>query len=74
MQVFVLNRALTMFSFYSSLHPVLYEAALNNVKYYLFTGGGTVLKVIEEGDAMGLETVKALIDNGANYFKSIQNN
>lgn len=63
-----------MFSFSSSLHPVLYEAALNNVKYYLFTGGGTVLKVIEEGDAMGLETVKALIDNGANYFKSIQNN
>ena len=72
MQVFVLNRALTMFSFSSSLHPVLYEAALNNVKYYLFIGGGIVLKVIEEGDAMILETVKDFIDNRANYFKRIQ--
>ena len=74
MQVFLLNRALTMFSFSSSLHPVLYEAALNNVKYYLFIGGDTILKVIEEGDAMALETVKALIDNRENYFKSNQNN
>jgi len=63
-----------MFSFCGSLHPLLYQAALDNIKYYLFTGGGTVLKVIEEGDPMGLETVKALIDNKANYFKSIQTN
>jgi phosphoglycerate kinase len=71
MQVFHMNRALTMFLSCGSLHPALYEAALNNVKYYLFTGGGTVLKVIEEGDPMGLATVKALIDNKENYFKSI---
>ncbi len=56
---------------FKSLHPALYEAALNNIKYYLFTGGGTVLKVIEEGDSMGLEPVKALIDNRENYFKNI---
>lgn len=74
MEVFHMNRALKMFSFCASLHPALYEAALNNVKYYLFTGGGTVLKVIEEGDPMGLETVKALIDNKANYSKRSQNN
>lgn len=59
---------------FKSLHPVLYQAALDNIKYYLFTGGGTVLKVIEEGDPMGLDIVKALIDNKANYFKSIQSN
>lgn len=48
---------------FKSLHPVLYQAALDNTNYYLFTGGGTVLKVIEEGDTMGLETVKALIES-----------
>eukprot|EP01018_Ginkgo_biloba_P035270 Gb_14561 [translate_table: standard] len=52
---------------FKSLHPVLYQAALDNIKYYLFTGGGTVLKVIEEGDPMGLETVKTLIENKATY-------
>ncbi|KAH9299390.1 hypothetical protein KI387_031072 [Taxus chinensis] len=51
---------------FKSLHPVLYQAALDNVNYYLFTGGGTVLKVIEEGDPMGLETVKALMQSKEN--------
>lgn len=55
---------------FKSLHPVLYQAALDNIKYYLFTGGGTVLKVIEEADPMGLDTVKALISNKAHYFSS----
>eukprot|EP01018_Ginkgo_biloba_P014445 Gb_35083 [translate_table: standard] len=52
---------------FKSLHPVLYQAALDNIKYYLFTGGGTVLKVIEERDSLRLETVKALLQNKANY-------
>lgn len=50
-----------------SLHPGLYQAALDSLKYYLFTGGGTVLKVLEEGDPSGLPTVKALIANGKQY-------
>jgi len=29
----------------------------------LFTGGGTVLKAIEEGSAYELPTIKALIEN-----------
>jgi len=52
---------------FKSLHPGLYQAALDSLKYYLFTGGGTVLKVLEEGDPFGLPTVKALIENGRQY-------
>lgn len=32
---------------FKKLLPGLYHAAIDNSKYYLFTGGGTVLKVIE---------------------------
>ncbi|KAG0588795.1 hypothetical protein M758_2G228200 [Ceratodon purpureus] len=49
---------------FKSLHPGLYHAALDSPKYYMFTGGGTVLKVLEEADPFGLPTVKALIANG----------
>lgn len=42
------------------LLPGLYLAALDNPKYYIFTGGGAVLKAIQEGSYMGLEPVKAL--------------
>eukprot|EP00850_Spirogloea_muscicola_P009700 SM000055S18234 [mRNA] locus=s55:138225:146666:- [translate_table: standard] len=45
------------------LHPGLYHAALDNSKYYLFTGGGTVLNVIEAQDPYSLETVNMLIQN-----------
>jgi len=51
----------------NSLHPGLYHAALDSPKYYMFTGGGTVLKVLEEADPLGLPTVKALIANGEAY-------
>lgn len=54
-------------SMVGSLHPGLYQKALESPKYYLFTGGGTVLKVIEEGDPFALPTVKALIANGKEY-------
>ena len=45
------------------LLPGLYIAALDSPKYYIFTGGGAVLKAIQEGTPMGLEPVKALLDN-----------
>ncbi|XP_024394589.1 uncharacterized protein [Physcomitrium patens] len=52
---------------FKSLHPGLYHAALDSPKYYMFTGGGTVLKVLEEADPFGLPTVKALIASGEAY-------
>ena len=45
------------------LLPGLYILALDSPKYYIFTGGGAVLKAIEKGDVWGLEPVKALRDN-----------
>ncbi|GAQ82835.1 phosphoglycerate kinase [Klebsormidium nitens] len=56
----------TLYEF-KKLLPGLYHAAIDNSKYYLFTGGGTVLKVIEEGDPYGLEPVKALVENAARF-------
>ncbi|BBN17048.1 phosphoglycerate kinase [Marchantia polymorpha subsp. ruderalis] len=52
---------------FKSLHPGLYHAALDSAKYYLFTGGGTVLKVLEEGDPFKLENVKALMQNAETF-------
>ncbi|MFH2096337.1 MAG: phosphoglycerate kinase, partial [Bacteroidota bacterium] len=43
------------------LLPGLYIVALDSPKYYIFTGGGAVLKAIQEGTTAGLEPVKALI-------------
>ncbi|MFP4664558.1 MAG: phosphoglycerate kinase [Bacteroidales bacterium] len=43
------------------LLPGLYIVALDNPKYYIFTGGGAVLKAIQEGTYQGLEPVKALM-------------
>jgi len=42
------------------LLPGLYIIALDSPKYYIFTGGGAVLKAIQEGSPMGMEPVKAL--------------
>ncbi len=42
------------------LLPGLYIAALDSPNYYIFTGGGAVLKAIQEGNVDGLEPVKAL--------------
>jgi phosphoglycerate kinase len=44
------------------LLPGLYIVALDNPKYYIFTGGGAVLKAIQEGNTLGLAPVKALCD------------
>ncbi|MBL7180632.1 MAG: phosphoglycerate kinase [Pseudomonadota bacterium] len=50
---------------FKNLSPGLYLAAMDNAQYYFFTGGGTVLKAIEEGSPYGLEPVKALMENAA---------
>ncbi|MCF8060980.1 MAG: phosphoglycerate kinase [Deltaproteobacteria bacterium] len=46
------------------LNPGIYMSALDDPSCYFFTGGGTVLKAIEEGSPYGLEPVHALIENG----------
>lgn len=43
------------------LLPGLYITALDSPRYYIFTGGGAVLKAIEQGDVTGIEPVKILI-------------
>ncbi len=48
------------------LLPGLYIVALDHPKYYIFTGGGAVLKAIEQGTPAGLAQVKALIENKKN--------
>ena len=50
---------------FKSLSPGLYMSALEDPQYYLFTGGGTVLKALEMGDARGLPTVAALMEDRA---------
>ena len=42
------------------LLPGLYMTAIDNPKYYIFTGGGAVLNAIQEGTTLGIEPVKAL--------------
>jgi len=44
------------------LLPGLYIAAIDSPEYYIFTGGGAVLKAIEQGSVSGLAPVKALIE------------
>jgi phosphoglycerate kinase len=44
------------------LVPDIYMHALDDPKYYMFTGGGAVLKAIQEGKATDLDMIKALID------------
>ena len=44
------------------LLPGLYIVALDSPKYYIFTGGGAVLKAIQEGTTLGLAPVRALVE------------
>lgn len=44
------------------LLPGLYIVAIDNPMYYIFTGGGAVLKAIQENSVYGLEPVKALME------------
>ncbi|MCF8034829.1 MAG: phosphoglycerate kinase [Desulfarculaceae bacterium] len=48
---------------FKDLCPGLYLSVLDNAQYYFFTGGGSVLKAIEQRSPYGLEPVAALIDN-----------
>jgi len=48
---------------FKNLSPGLYLAAMDSAQYYFFTGGGTVLKAIEQGSPYGLEPVTALMVN-----------
>ena len=54
---------------FKNLSPGLYLAAMDSAQYYFFTGGGTVLKAIEEGTPYGLEPVKALMKNALTKWK-----
>ena len=44
------------------LLPGLYIVALDSPKYYIFTGGGAVLKAIQEGTTLGLAPVRTLVE------------
>ena len=45
------------------LLPGLYIVAIDSPKYYIFTGGGAVLKAIEGGSPEGIEPIKKLIES-----------
>ena len=49
---------------FKDLCPGLYLSVMDNANYYFFTGGGTVLTAIEQGNPYGLKPVKALIEAG----------
>lgn len=51
------------------LLPGLYIMALDSKDYYIFTGGGAVLKAIEQASHAGIAPVKALIDLKAEQEK-----
>ena len=46
---------------FKSLTPALYLSAAVDPTFYLFTGGGTVLRALELGGAEKLETVQCLM-------------
>lgn len=48
---------------FKNLCPGLYLSVLDNSQYYFFTGGGTVLKAIEQNSPYGLKPLQALMEN-----------
>jgi phosphoglycerate kinase len=56
---------------FKNLCPGLYFSVLDSSQYYFFTGGGTVLKAIEQGSPYGLKPVQALMENKERSGKSI---
>ena len=48
---------------FKDLCPGLYLSVLDDAQYYFFTGGGSVLKAIEQRSPYGLEPVTALMEN-----------
>lgn len=51
------------------LLPGLYIMALDSKDYYIFTGGGAVLKAIEQNSSSGIAPVSALINLKAEQEK-----
>ncbi len=43
--------------------PTLFRRAFDDPKYYFFTGGGTLLKVLEKGSILGVKPVQALVES-----------
>jgi phosphoglycerate kinase len=56
---------------FKSLCPGLYLAVLDDALYYFFTGGGSVLKAIEQSDAMGMKPLQALLENKESLEKGL---
>ncbi len=56
---------------FKNLCPGLYLSVLDSSHYYFFTGGGTVLKAIEQDSPYGLQPVRALMENKERSGKSI---
>ncbi len=54
---------------FKSLCPGLYLSVLDDALYYLFTGGGSVLKAIEKNSPFGIKPVQALIENAERFQK-----
>ncbi len=56
---------------FKNMCPGLYLSVLDNARYYFFTGGGTVLKAIEQNSPYGIKPVQALMENKERAGKSI---
>lgn len=52
---------------FKDLNPGLYLSVQDDAQYYFFTGGGAVLKAIEQRSAYGMEPVSALMDNASRF-------
>lgn len=55
---------------FKSLCPGLYLAVQDDALYYFFTGGGAVLKAIEQNEALGMDPLKALVENKKRFAKT----
>ena len=56
---------------FKNLCPGTYLSVLDDPQYYFFTGGGTVLKAIQQGSPYGLKPVQALMENKEQRVKEI---
>jgi phosphoglycerate kinase len=56
---------------FKSLCPGLYLSVLDDALYYLFTGGGSVLKAIETKSPFGMKPVEALMENAERLQKEL---
>ncbi|MGD9125031.1 MAG: phosphoglycerate kinase [Desulfarculaceae bacterium] len=52
---------------FKDLCPGLYLSVQDDAQYYFFTGGGSVLKAIEQQSPYGMEPVQALMDNARKF-------